>query len=493
MRKSDYSVFFSHELTGTFSELFFGVSHFFNRVKAWTGWHQSYNEVLQNRVGGRVLLGQIPIDSFNAELLGELSPNGLIVSCNDCFELAGCGATTSVSNPSLWAHTDIEHHHLPFTDFTDNANPELLLETLEKMWAAYNRGEAIYIHCKAGRSRSALVVALFMCLIELKASYHQIGYEEGDLELLLKAKIEQLKEKRSQVSIGQAKINLGVRVLLSYIGDEFQESQKQTEVFTQSGKFFAKLTQSSEFKALWHYVYNHPTDFEDMQVLMNALYEDPLTVLKTLTLRAPKTDTALVRACQNLRESPEGRALLYRLRQFLYNNQEDNYEPDLTLLKLAYQQFNEALESYKQDPDILKIARQLQSAVFLSTAPDEDKVDWLAKTANFLADPLNLASNYYKEAENAVVSDNPSTRRIAKTMIIIGAVVLMFALFAGILSTSTFTVPVVSMIAFAAIAFMALGKMIGLTAVDDNVKLYSQSLVREFEKLEEVDSFNGPS
>lgn len=491
MHKSDYSVFFSHELTGTFSELFFGLSHFFNRVKTLSGWQQNYNEVLKNRLGGRVLLGQIPIDSFNAELLGELSPKGLIVSCNDCFELAGCGSASPVTDPSLWSHTDIEHHHLPFTDFTDNANPELLKETLEKIWDAYHRGETIYVHCKAGSSRSALVVAIFMCLIELKTFYHQISYDEGDLELLLKAKIEQLKIVRPQVGIGRAKIDLGVRVLLKFIEDEFNEGMaEQTEIFTQSGKFFAKLTQSSEFKALWHYVYNNPVDFEDMQVIMTALNEAPLDVLKVLTPTTRKTDTDLVRACQNIKECETGKVLLDRLRQFLYNNQEDDYEPQITPLRLAYQQFNTALASYKGDPGILKIARQLQSAVFLSSAPDEDKVSWLKKTAQFLCDPLNLANVYYKEAENAVVSDSPSTRRIGNIMIIIGAMVLMSAFLAGIVSATIFTLPVVATIAFAALTFILLGKVVSHIAVDDSVKLYSQTLVKEFEPVAEVENFN---
>lgn len=457
------------------SLLFFGVSHFFNRARTVTGW-KSYHEVLRHDNGGRLLLGQLPSNGFNAELLAELSPGGLIVACNEYFELAGCGTVFSVTNPSLWHDAGIEHFHLPFTDFSANAEPQLIFAALAKMLEVYSKGETVYVHCKAGRSRSALISAIFMCVLELRDE--DPNNDEENLKQLLLKKIEQLKSQRQQVEVDEEKINLGVNVLRQYLTKE--RDIEVVEVYTQSEMFFAKLTQAPQFKALWHYAYNQPDNFGDMQVLLNALYEDPLEVLQALNPAREGLNRPLNLACKRIKENQAGVRVLKRLQSFLFQYQAPEYQSEPTDLQLSYQNFNRVLEQYKEEPHIKKIARQLHSSIFLSSEPTKDKISWLEKTCQFLADPTSMASSYYAEAENAVLSDDPTRRKFGKGMLLLGAVVLMATLFIGAFIVSTYTLPVVLSISCAALLFMALGKWTMNSAVDNKVTEHSRGLVKHF-------------
>ncbi len=166
MKASIFKPFFSFPEPHWSPKFIYGVTHFYHRARAHIDW-DSFNIIKSaSEFHGELLLGQMPITPFRELLVKKLSGKGLVVSCNDNFELSGVGALCNIIPPHIWAYYNIKHHHLPFTDYSSNADPFLVVQTLEKMVDVYNSKGSIYIHCKAGRSRSAFITALFLCIVD---------------------------------------------------------------------------------------------------------------------------------------------------------------------------------------------------------------------------------------------------------------------------------------------------------------------------------------
>ena len=488
MKKDHYGQYFKLLKPSFLDGTRFGFTHFFKRINPW---EPNYSLIPQKgKGGGRILVGQLPLDSFHADLLEELSPDGLIVSCNEFYELAGSSTIFPVTAPFLWWIANIDHHHLPFKDFSADAEPLLVLEALNKMLTAYQRGSTVYVHCKAGRSRSALLAALLMCALELANKWCR--WDTEDLKKLLKGKIAELTKLRPQTLIDKKQIELGVKVLGQYKLQPKEEKERKGKAvgegaYTQTVKFFAKLTQAPAFKALWHFAFREDY-FAEVQIIMKALYKDPLLVLNVLSGKEEPSEADLQEACQKIKGDELGPGILDPLKDFLSSYKNPDFKPGRSGLSLACERFNQALDPYKHVPIIKTPARRVQSGLFLSASPEADRVRWLDKTSLFLSkhkksDHEGLAEAYYDDAEDATFSNNPAIRRLGKNMVIVAAVALTAILVAGIFAGSTFTLPIVAIIGAAALAFIMLGRYMMENATQCDVKEPSQ-------KLAEVDARN---
>ncbi|MBA2657565.1 MAG: dual specificity protein phosphatase family protein [Tatlockia sp.] len=488
--KKDYLPFFNIPPIDTADRLYFGFSHLFNRTKVYAG-YVNYNEIaIKHRNKGRLILGQLPVNAFNPDLLSKLSPNDLVVSCCEPYELAGSATLVPVTKPSLWADAGIEHHHLPFLDFTAKVNPHLAVEALKKMCETFERGGTVYVHCKAGRSRSPLIVAIFLSIMDLKTNYHKIGQEEEYYRELLEDKIKLLIEKRPQTHIDEAKILKGIKILQQFQIRNRQAKvkkispveTKEREIYTQSPQFFAKLTQAPQFKELWHFAYNNPNYLEDMQLIMRALYKDPLTVYTILNAHHYV-------AFENINTNQLGQYILYKFEIFLQALIDKTLLDNPTMLVQAHKKFNQALTKYEQFEEIFLKARQLQSDLLLSPESDEDKERWLITTAKFLKAPKLKMDSYMKHIEHAVLSDKPFTRNFGKHMMELGAVMLISIFIAGAITVSTTLHPMIIIAGLGALAFVLLGYIVKQSSIDHSVRDHSRELALEIkehnEKLEE--------
>jgi hypothetical protein len=350
------------------------------------------------------------------------------------------------------------------------------------MLNVYKRGGTVYLHCKAGLSRSSLMGAIFMSILHLSTSNPRIEYNEKALKQLLKSKITKLKEQRPQINIDKDKIKLGIRVLQQYT-QAWKDSApvEQEEIYTQSASFFAKLTQSPEFKALWYFAYNNEQYLADVQKIMQAIYEEP-TKLLTLVVN----NSRLGQAYQNIINNELGALALTQLKQFILNHEYANFEArKQSALNQAFDEFNRMLANY-HNTSIIDIALQLKSDILLSSAPDKDKILWLSRTAQFLDDPMFGASSYLMEADNAVLSDDPAISRLGKTVIIFGGVTLAAILLLGVISPSFFSLPVIIAVGLAALACVLLGKCIMYSASENKVRDHSQELAHELKLIDRV-------
>ena len=102
-----------------------------------------------DRLDDRVLLGALP---FAADV-PALAAEGVRAVVNTCEEYAGPAAAYAIA--------DIEQLRIPTVDFTPPR-----LEDIERAVAFITehaaRGETVFIHCKAGRGRSATVALCWL-------------------------------------------------------------------------------------------------------------------------------------------------------------------------------------------------------------------------------------------------------------------------------------------------------------------------------------------
>src|SRR3990167_1586652 len=71
-------------------------------------------------------------------------------------------AAESVVKPKHWFEKNVKHIHVPMLDFTADLEPEIGAAILEEMEACIEQGDIVYLHCKAGRSRSGMMVAAYL-------------------------------------------------------------------------------------------------------------------------------------------------------------------------------------------------------------------------------------------------------------------------------------------------------------------------------------------
>lgn len=168
----------------------FWISNFFNAVKTSSfsnsGWHV-YDQIAPN-----LYLGRLP--SKEMDMPKNIK---LIVSMSTYPELAGKGLVGSeIVKPTEWAAEGIKQLLVYMEDFSAEVSSNDVLRALEEMRACEG---GKYVHCKAGRSRSALLVALYL-----------VFYGSGDEQLVpnqpLATVLAYMATRRVQISLGAAKL-----------------------------------------------------------------------------------------------------------------------------------------------------------------------------------------------------------------------------------------------------------------------------------------------
>ncbi|XP_055342771.1 phosphatidylglycerophosphatase and protein-tyrosine phosphatase 1-like [Paramacrobiotus metropolitanus] len=137
-----------------------------------------------NRIDRHLVLGAIPFRSVLEDLAPTEKIKGMI-SMNEDFELNPRWYPTSSELQQL----GIEFLRLPVSDYTGTPTREQILQGLHFIDQVIKRDSeaSIYIHCKAGRSRSAYLAAAYLMAKQQKKADEVISF---------------LKEKRPQIWIG---------------------------------------------------------------------------------------------------------------------------------------------------------------------------------------------------------------------------------------------------------------------------------------------------
>ncbi|MFH4979257.1 hypothetical protein AB6A40_005966 [Gnathostoma spinigerum] len=111
-----------------------------------------------NRIDDSVLLGALPFHSMIDELIEKENVGG-VVCCTEDFETkAGWKAV----RPEDWQKRGIAFYSVPMRDFTGTTSRPELHRAVGFINTVAASGKSVYVHCKAGRTRSTTVVVCYL-------------------------------------------------------------------------------------------------------------------------------------------------------------------------------------------------------------------------------------------------------------------------------------------------------------------------------------------
>ena len=112
-----------------------------------------------NRIDHRVILGALPFRGEHAKNMVEQEKIGAVISMNEDYELR------AFSNLApQWKELGVEFLQLATTDIFEAPSPEKLEKGVKFIQKMINErpDSSVYVHCKAGRTRSATLVGCYL-------------------------------------------------------------------------------------------------------------------------------------------------------------------------------------------------------------------------------------------------------------------------------------------------------------------------------------------
>ncbi|CAO4364479.1 unnamed protein product [Caenorhabditis nigoni] len=111
-----------------------------------------------NRVDDTLILGAMPFQSMKNELIGKENVGG-VVCCTEEFELK---AALNAMREEDWRKEGVEFFAVPMKDFTGSAPRAEIDGAVQFIESVAAKGKTVYVHCKAGRTRSATVATCYL-------------------------------------------------------------------------------------------------------------------------------------------------------------------------------------------------------------------------------------------------------------------------------------------------------------------------------------------
>ncbi|KAK6738428.1 hypothetical protein RB195_020500 [Necator americanus] len=108
-----------------------------------------------NRVDDNLIVGALPFKSMQDELINKENVGG-VVCCVEDYELK---LAYNAIQKEDWRAAGVEVHDIPMTDFFGSTGRAQIDSAVHFMEGVAAKGKSVYVHCKAGRTRSATVAA----------------------------------------------------------------------------------------------------------------------------------------------------------------------------------------------------------------------------------------------------------------------------------------------------------------------------------------------
>ncbi|XP_053305447.1 phosphatidylglycerophosphatase and protein-tyrosine phosphatase 1 [Spea bombifrons] len=109
-----------------------------------------------DRIDETVILGALPFRSMSEKLINEENVHG-VITMNEEYE-----TRLLCNSAEQWNALGVEQLRLSTVDFTGVPTLENLQKGVAFLHEHRKKGNSVYIHCKAGRSRSATMVAAYL-------------------------------------------------------------------------------------------------------------------------------------------------------------------------------------------------------------------------------------------------------------------------------------------------------------------------------------------
>lgn len=127
-----------------------------------------------NRIDQTVLLGALPFRSQYTEQMIKEEKIGGVVSMNEDYELA----IFSHQTPG-WKTLGVDFLQLATTDIFHAPNQAKLERGVEFIKDLAPTGKSVYVHCKAGRTRSATLVGCYLMEVHRWTPEEAVQYMES--------------------------------------------------------------------------------------------------------------------------------------------------------------------------------------------------------------------------------------------------------------------------------------------------------------------------
>lgn len=246
-------------------------SFLYTLTRNYFDWDQ-YNLVIPGLWIGKLPTNDGPVEGardFDSKLIAKINrdtpdlPLKLVVSVVEENELNGEGFyLVETIKPDQWKINGINHHLLEMVDFTADVDIKEAVETITVILRVLEeKKHSVYVHCKAGRSRSAMICAIVLALI--------VEDPETKNKITLQTAIEFLTAQRKQVDIDEDKQKIAARILelfnclnnlLEYVSQGFSlsgclsglESEKRDwMIYLLSSQYLSMLVKDQhEFEAI---------------------------------------------------------------------------------------------------------------------------------------------------------------------------------------------------------------------------------------------------
>lgn len=176
------------------------VAKIYNLVEQLIKGNHPYDEIANSHI----FLGIIPtIESLEEiEKIAKSRGKGVtVVSIVDYFEFTS--ETPIAGKP--FSPKDCQTHgyhnyHLPMTDYTPDMEMENIINAAKAIHEAKLRGDVVYIHCKAGKARSAMVLSVYFALYD--QDFRNQNKDVLDKpHILLRRAVNHIKASRKQVDL----------------------------------------------------------------------------------------------------------------------------------------------------------------------------------------------------------------------------------------------------------------------------------------------------
>lgn len=163
-------------------------------TNGWDWWNQisipSSNE--------KIFLGALPISrKFASNDLTTLTTEhniGAVLSVVEPFEMNSPGSVLTPITANQWRHNGVQHKQLPTEDFK-TMSLDAIEDGVEFIRKCVKQELPVYIHCKAGRGRSALVLTCYLI------KYHGFTAEDA---------IKHIQKDRPQAKLEKAKLDTAI-------------------------------------------------------------------------------------------------------------------------------------------------------------------------------------------------------------------------------------------------------------------------------------------
>nr|SVE75472.1 EOG090X0GSS [Daphnia dolichocephala] len=109
-----------------------------------------------NHVDKHVILGALPLRYKTQELIEKEKINA-VVSLNEDYEVRYL-----TNQPEEWEKLGVDNIRFSVVDMFEAPPQKMLSEGVEFINRKISNGGVVYVHCKAGRSRSAALVACYL-------------------------------------------------------------------------------------------------------------------------------------------------------------------------------------------------------------------------------------------------------------------------------------------------------------------------------------------